>query len=150
MRGSATQFTVEGKPFLILGGEVHNSSSSSIEYMKPLWPRLAALHLNAVLLPVAWETIEPEEGKFDFTGVDGLPEGARENNLRLVILWFGAWKNTYSSYVPAWVKTNTDRFPRVRTSDGQGTERLSPFSASVRDADVRAFVRLMRHLRTVG
>jgi beta-galactosidase GanA len=110
---------------------------------------LLALHLNAVLLLVAWETIEPEEGKFDFTGVDGLLEGARENKLRLVILWFGAWKKTYSSYVPAWVKTNTDRFPRVQTSDGQGTERLSPFSASVRDADAQAFVGLMRHLRTV-
>ncbi len=115
--------------------------------MKPVWPRLAAMHLNTVLLPVAWETIEPEEGRFDFRCVDGLLEGARENNLKLVFLWFGAWKNTYSSYVPAWVKTNTDRFPRVQTSDGRGTERLSPFSAVVRDADARAFAALMRHLR---
>jgi beta-galactosidase GanA len=117
--------------------------------MKPVWPRLSAMHMNTVLLPVAWETIEPEEGKFDFKTVDGLLAGARANNLRLVVLWFGAWKNTYSSYVPAWVKTNTERFPRVQTSDGRGTERLSPFSASVRDADTRAFVQLMRHLREV-
>ncbi|HWW23744.1 MAG TPA: DUF5597 domain-containing protein [Edaphobacter sp.] len=146
-RGSATQLVVDGKPFLILGGELHNSSSSSVEYMKPVWPRLAAMHMNTVLLPVAWETIEPEEGKFDFTSVDGLLEGARENNLKVVMLWFGAWKNTYSSYVPAWVKTDTERFPRVQTSDGRGTERLSPFSIAVRDADARAFAKLMRHLR---
>jgi len=145
--GSATQLIVDGKPFLVLGGELHNSSSSSIEYMKPVWPRLAAMHMNTVLLPVAWETIEPEEGKFDFTAVDGLLKGARENNLKLVILWFGAWKNTYSSYVPAWVKTNTERFPRVQTADGRGTERLSPFSTAVRDADARAFAKLMGHLR---
>ena len=132
-RGSAIQLIVDyGKPFLVLGGELHNlESSSSVEYMKPIWPRLAAMHLNTVLLPVAWETIEPEEGKFDFRVVDGLLEGARENNLKLVVLWFGAWKNTYSSYVPAWVKTNTERFPRVQTSDGRGTERLSPFSTAV-------------------
>ena len=147
--GSATQLIVDGKPFLVLGGELHNSSSSSIEYMKPVWPRLAAMHLNTVLLPVAWETIEPEEGRFDFSVVDGLLEGARANNLKLVILWFGAWKNTYSSYVPAWVKADTERFPRVQTSDGRGTERLSPFSTAVRDADARAFAKLMRHLREV-
>lgn len=148
-RGSATQLIVDGKPFLVLGGELHNSSSSSVEYMKPVWPRLAAMHLNTVLLPVAWETIEPEEGRFDFSVVDGLLEGARANNLKLVILWFGAWKNTYSSYVPAWVKADTERFPRVQTSDGRGTERLSPFSTAVRDADARAFAKLMRHLREV-
>jgi hypothetical protein len=146
---SATQLFVDGKPFLVLGGELHNSSSSSVEYMKPVWPRLAATHLNTVLLPVAWETIEPEEGKFNFRCVDGMLDGARDNNLKLVVLWFGAWKNTYSSYVPAWVKNDLDRFPRVQTSDGRGTERLSPFSSAVRDVDARAFAQLMRHLREV-
>lgn len=146
-RGSATQLIVDGKPFLVLGGELHNSSSSSIEYMRPVWPRLSAMHLNTVLLPAAWETIEPEEGRFDFRCVDGLLEGARANNLKLVVLWFGSWKNTFSSYAPAWVKTNTERFPRVQTSDGRDTERLSPFSTAVRDADARAFAQLMRHLR---
>jgi Domain of unknown function (DUF5597)/Beta-galactosidase len=146
-RGNATQLVVDGKPYLILGGEVHNSSSSSVEYMKSVWPHLAAMHLNTVLLPVAWETIEPREGQFDFSNVDGLLEGARENNLKIVVLWFGAWKNTFSSYAPAWVKTDLDRFPRVQLSDGRGTERLSPFSTNVRDADARAFAKLMAHLR---
>lgn len=146
-RGAATQLVVDGKPFLILGGEVHNSSSSSLDYMKPVWPRLAAMHLNTVVLPVAWETIEPTESRFDFTVVDGLLEGARANHLRLVLLWFGAWKNTYSSYAPGWVKRDPKRFPRVQTSDGRPTERLSPFSSAVRDADAHAFAALMRHLR---
>ena len=148
-RGEATQLIVDGKPFLMLGGELHNSSSSSVAYMKPVWPRLTAMHMNTVLVPIAWETIEPEEGKFDFGVVDGLLEDARANNLRLVILWFGAWKNTFSSYTPAWVKTNIARFPRVQTSDGRDTERLSPLSATVRDADARAFAKLMHHLREV-
>jgi Domain of unknown function (DUF5597)/Glycosyl hydrolases family 35 len=143
------QLIVDGKPYLILGGELHNSSSSNVEYITPVWPRLAAMHLNTVLLPVAWETIEPEEGKFDFKCVDGLLAGARENNLRLVVLWFGAWKNTYSSYAPGWVKKDTERFPRVQTSDGRSTERLSPFSTAVRDVDARAFAKLMHHLREV-
>lgn len=133
----------------MLGGELHNSSSSSLEYMNNVWPRLAQMHMNTALLPVAWETIEPEEGRFDFRCVDGLLEGARQNNLKIVFLWFGAWKNTFSSYTPAWVKTNLDRFPRVQTSSGRNTERLSPFSSVARDADARAFTELMRHLREV-
>ena len=145
--GASEHLLVDGKPFLILGGEVLNSSSSSAAYMKPIWPRLAGLHLNTVLVPVAWESIEPKEGGFDFGLVDGLVQGARDNKLHLVFLWFGSWKNTYSSYVPAWVKEDTDRFPRVQMSDGRGTERLSPFSDSNRDADVRAYTALMRHLR---
>jgi beta-galactosidase GanA len=94
-RGDATQFIVNGKPFLILGGELHNSSSSSVAFMKSVWPRMTEMNMNTVILPVAWETIEPEEGRFDFTVVDGLLEGARTNNLNLVVLWFGAWKNTF-------------------------------------------------------
>lgn len=148
-RGNATQLIVDGAPYMVLGGELHNSSSSSVEYMKPIWPRLAKMHLNTVILPVAWETIEPREGEFDFKCVDGLLEGARANNLRLVVLWFGAWKNTFSSYAPGWVKTDVERFPRVQTSSGRDTDRLSPFSKTVRDADGRAFARLMNHLRQV-
>jgi hypothetical protein len=147
LRGNATQLIVDDKPFLVLGGELHNSSSSSLAYMNALWPRLAAMHLNTVLTPVSWELIEPREGSFDFTTVDGLIDGARRNSLRLVFLWFGSWKNTYSSYVPEWVKRDTERFPRVQTADGRGTERLSPFSQENQKADARAFAALMRHIK---
>ena len=96
-RGAVTQLIVDGKPFLALAGEVHNSSSSSLEYMDPIWPKLSSAHLNTVLAPVSWELIEPEEGKFDFTLVDGLVKNARQHHLRLGLLWFGSWKNLVSS-----------------------------------------------------
>jgi hypothetical protein len=82
-----------GKPFLMLAGELHNSSASSLEYMEPMWNKLEALGLNTVLATVSWELIEPQEGRFDFTLVDGLIEQARRHNLHLVFLWFASWKN---------------------------------------------------------
>ncbi|MDR3132718.1 MAG: DUF5597 domain-containing protein [Prevotellaceae bacterium] len=148
-KGSATQLIVDGKPFLMLGGELLNSSASSLAYMEPVWPQLAAQNLNTVLTPVSWELIEPQEGKFDFNLVDGLISAARKNKLKLVFLWFGSWKNTFSSYVPEWVKRDTKRFPRVLMKNGRPTERLTPLSASNRDADAKAFVALMKHIKAV-
>lgn len=96
---------VDGKPYTALAGEIHNSSSSDLNYMKEkVWPYLRELNLNTVILPVSWELIEPKKGEFDFQLVDGIIEQAREENLRLVLLWFGLWKNGLSSYAPGWVK----------------------------------------------
>jgi hypothetical protein len=148
-QGTATQLIVDGKPFLILGGELRNSSGSSLDYLKPIWPKLAAMHINTVLTAVYWELLEPKEGQFDFALVDGAIQAARENNLRLVFLWFGSWKNGVSSYPPAWVKTDQNRFQRVQDRDGKGLETLSTLSAANRDADSRAFAALMRHIKQV-
>jgi beta-galactosidase GanA len=146
-QGEATRLIVDGAPFLMLAGELGNSTASDLDYLRPYWRRLEALNLNTVLVPVYWELIEPVEGEFDFSLVDGLIEAAREHNMRLVLLWFGSWKNSMSSYVPAWVKRDQQRYPRAETSDGRGLEILSPFSTENRDADARAFAALMRHLR---
>src|SRR5262245_7119105 len=148
-QGTATQLIVDGKPFLIRGGELGNSSSSDIEYMRPVWPKLAKLNLNTVLIPVSWELIEPEEGKFDFTLIDGLLRDARLSGLKLVPLWFGSWKNSMSSYAPAWVKKDQKRFPRTQDKAGNGIEILSTFSEANMKADAAAFRAFMRHLREV-
>lgn len=143
------QLIVDGKPFLILGGELGNSSASERAWLQPHWARLKAMHLNTVLAPVSWELIEPSEGRFDFSSVDWLIEDARAHDLRLVFLWFGSWKNSMSTYVPAWVKRDEKRFPRTIDAEGRAQEILSAFGTATRDADARAFAALMRHLKQV-
>lgn len=148
-RGAAVQLIVDGEPFLLLGGELANSSASHRDYLAPHWERMKAMNLNTVLAPVSWELVEPEEGRFDFSTVDWLIEDARAHDLHLVLLWFGTWKNSMSSYVPAWVKRDAARFPRTLDGDGRPQEILSALSATTRDADARAFAALMRHVREV-
>lgn len=148
-QGTATQLVVNGAPFLIRGGELGNSIASDLDRMRPTWARLRAMNLNTVIAPVYWEFVEPIEGRFDFALVDSLISDARRNDMRLVLLWFGSWKNSMSSYVPEWVKTNQPRFPRTEATRGQGQEILSPFHAANWEADARAFAALMRHIRSI-
>jgi hypothetical protein len=148
-QGTATQLIVDGKPFLVLGSELNNSSGSSLEYMRPLWPKIAATNLNTVLATVSWELMEPDEGHFDFSLVDGMLEGARRSNLRLIVLWFGSWKNGKSTYQPLWVKRDQQRFPLIEDEKGKRLATMSTLSDAGRDADSRAFAALMKHLREV-
>lgn len=142
------QLIVKGQPFLILGGELGNSSAGTAAQADSIIPNLAAMHVNTILMPVAWEQIEPIEGTFDFSILDHWVALARRNNVHLVLLWFGTWKNAFSNYAPGWIKRDAKRFPRAQSSDGALLEIITPLSADARNADSRAFAALMRHLRT--
>jgi hypothetical protein len=148
-RGQATQLIVDGRPFLILAGELTNSASSSMEYMEPYWPKLAAANMNTVLAAVTWELVEPEPGKFDFALVDGAIREARRNNLHLIFLWFGSWKNGESTYTPLWVKKNQKQYPLFLPESGQAITYLSVFKEANWKADANAYAALMRHIRQV-
>ena len=149
-RGAATQLIVDGKPFLALSGELANTAPSDLEYMQRVMPILAnKVHLNTVLTAMAWAWIEPEDGKYDFHFADAAIENANKNDLRLVWLWFGSWKNGQSNFVPGWVKANQDRFPRAQIQNGKSVEVLSAVSENNWQADARAFAALMRHTREV-
>lgn len=146
--GDAIQLVVHGEPFLVLGGELGNSTATSRAYMEPIWPALVEMDLNTVLAAVPWAMVEPEEGRFDFSMVDYLIEDARAHDLKLILLWFGSWKNGLSHFVPEWVKRDRERFPYVTTRHGT-LEILSVFSEETLEADRNAFTAFMRHLRSV-
>lgn len=146
-KGNKTQLIVNGKPFIIRGGELGNSSATSMESMEPIWQKLADMNLNTVLTPIYWELIEKEEGSFDFSLVDDLILKARKENLKLVFLWFGSWKNSMSSHAPAWVKLNQKKYPRVKDDKNKSHEILTPFSENNLEADLNAFKKLMAHIK---
>lgn len=156
--GKLTTLYVDGKPFHARSGEIHNSSSSSLEYMDTrVWPALRKMNMNCVVAPIYWECVEPEEGVFDFTLIDGLLEQARRENVRLVLLWFGLWKNAASTYVPAWARTDHDRFWYAQGAGGKqlvfmnGTNIriISPLCAEAVQADAKAFAAVMKHIKEV-
>lgn len=139
---------VEGAPFLMLGVQANNSSAWPA-YLDKVWPAAETLHANTVELPVYWEQIEESQGKFNFSVVDTMLKQAREHHLRLVLLWFGTWKNGSSHYTPEWIKLDQQKYPFIVGSDGQTVDSPSPFSPPRLEADMTAFRMLMRHLREV-
>jgi len=146
-QNGAEQLLVQGKPFLIRGGELGNSSAGTPEQADAILPAMAGLHLNTVLMPVAWEQVEPKEGIFDFNILDHWIDAARQHRLHLVLLWFGSWKNAFSEYAPAWVKADERRFPRAQSVHGMPLEILSTFGTETLRAESLAFRALMSHLR---
>jgi len=139
---------VDGTPFLVLGAQINNSSSWKAS-MPQVWPALHAMHANTVEAPVYWEQMEPERGTFDFSTIDMLVKQSREQHIRLVLLWFGTWKNGNMHYVPQWVKTDTRSYPRVINSLGEPIDVLSTNSRNNLEADKRAFTAMMRHLAEI-
>ncbi len=152
---------VDGAPFFAVAGEVHNSDSSSPEYMERIWKIADDLGLNTVLLPVIWELTEPEEGVFDFSIPDALIRQARQWKKKIVFLWFGSWKNAQMMYTPAWVKRDLNRFRRAQVVKGEAksycdmgfiqmpSTTISYLCTETRDADAKAFAALMAHIREI-
>ena len=146
-RNGQMQLIVDGKPFLMLAAELHNSATGSAHRMAPVWQQMADKNFNTVLAPVSWELLEPEEGKFDFTQVDNMINGARKAGLKLGILWFGSWKNGLSTYAPSWVKQDARRFPLASFINGQKVNILSTLGRETMEADARAFTAMMAHIK---
>ncbi len=120
---------VDGRPFLMLGAQVNNSPAIYAAALPQVWPVLDRIHANTIEIPVAWQQIEPEEGRFDFTFVQTLLDQARAHDKRVVLLWFATWKNTSPGYTPDWVKLDNSRFPRMKTRDGKDHYALTRWRA---------------------
>jgi len=149
-RGAATQLIVDGKPFLVLGAEPPTSAPSNLEYLKYMFSVMTDTgHQNTAAIAVGWNWIEPEKGKYDFRIMDAAIEDARQVGERIVLVWFGSWKNGLSSFAPTWVKADQDRFPRAQVGEGRTAESLSTLGENNWEADARAFAAVMRHIREV-
>src|ERR1035441_7256090 len=138
---------VDDAPYFMLAAQVNNSSGWPA-MLPQVWSAMEFLHANTVEIPVYWEQFEPRQGQFDYSVVDTLLTEARAHHMRLVLLWFGTWKNGNPHYVPEWMKLDPERYPYVVDKSGHPADSPSPFAAASLEADTRAFAALMRHLRT--
>ena len=140
-------FSVNGRPFFPVGAQAHNQSGQSAAQSEKAFQAVTELHGNTLLIPVYWQQVEPEEGRFDFSVVDGLLANARRYNLKLILLWFATWKNGNMDYTPNWVKADLQRFKRVLSASGQAVWVLSSHCPANLAADQKAFTALCAHLK---
>ena len=137
---------VDGKPFLILGGQAHNSSAWP-GMLPQVWQSIEAMHANTLELPIYWEQVEAVQGKFDFSLVDTILKQGREHKVHLVLLWFATWKNGSNHYMPEWMKRDADKYPNVTGNKGHAIDSPSPHTKVAMEADAKAFAALMKHLK---
>jgi beta-galactosidase GanA len=138
---------VDGAPYLILGAQVNNSSGWPA-MMPKIWPAIGFLHANTVEIPIYWQQFEPHPNQFDYSILDLLLNQAREHRVRLVLLWFGTWKNGSAHYMPLWMKADPARYPRtILNAKGERVDSPSPYAPATLAADTKAFVALMHHLK---
>ena len=137
---------VDGKPFLILGGQAHNSSGWP-GMMPQVWTAVEAMHANTLEVPIYWEQIEAQQGKFDFSFIDTLLAQSRQHNVRLVLLWFATWKNGSNHYMPEWMKRDAVKYPNITGKNGQPLIRLRRIINATLEADIKAFTAVMKYLK---
>ena len=137
---------VDGKPFFILGGQAHNSSGWPA-MLPSVWSSIEKMHANTLEVPIYWEQVEPEQGKFDFSLIDTLLVQSKQHNVRLVLLWFATWKNGSNHYMPPWMKRDADKYPNMTGKDGKPVDSPSPNFEATLNADKKAFVQVMKHLK---
>ena len=148
-QNGVTRFVLDGKPFVMYGGELHNSTSSSESYMEEIgvWEQMKTGNFNTVIASSSWELVEPEEGRYDFSSVDHVIRNARRNGLKVVMIWFASWKNGTSTYAPGYVKRNPKKYPLVQDRNGKNLNVLSTFGKASMEADKMAYAALMRHIK---
>ena len=146
-KGIYTLF-VNDKPFFCRSGEIHNSSASNLDFMeKEVWEKLRGLNMNSVIVPIYWEQIEEEEGKYDFTLIDSIIDKARKEDMKLIFLWFGLWKNSESMYVPGWMKQDQETYFHVEKVNGEKLNIISPLCREAVEKDKSAFSNIMKHIK---
>jgi len=139
---------VDGQPFLILGGQAHNSSAWP-GIMPQVWSAIDAMHANTLEVPIYWEQVEAQQGKFDFSLIDMLLKQGRERKVHLVLLWFATWKNGSNHYMPEWMKHDAAKYPNITGKNGQPKDSPSPHTKAAMEADAKAFTEVMKHLKLV-
>ncbi|MCL2059731.1 MAG: beta-galactosidase [Oscillospiraceae bacterium] len=147
MENGFVRLFVDDKPFFILGLQLDCDSCYEPETIITLMKEARRLGCNSVALLLYWRLIEPSEGNYDFGILDVMLDAARELDLRIVLVWFGGYKNGCMNYTPRWVFGDHGRFERAYTKGGESLDNIAcPTCETTLKADKAAVCAVFRHL----
>ena len=139
---------VDGRPYFILAAQLRNSSAWPA-VLDNAWAEALKMSPNTIKAPVYWEQFEPLPGQYDTTNIDALIAKARATQKRLILLWFGTWKNGENHYTPSWMRSNMRDYPQMLDERSAPIDVQSRFSAANLEADKKAYAAFLRHLKKV-
>lgn len=139
-------FTVDGKPYFSIGGQLNNSSTYHREDCVRAYDAALEMGMNTVAAPIYWELLEPECGTYCFDQVEMVISEAEKKGLKLVLLWFGTWKNGTSRFIPEWMKLDGETYRTCMKKGGVKSYILSPICKTTMEKDAQAFSALMSYV----
>jgi hypothetical protein len=143
-------FFVDGKPFIILGLQWDCDGCYTPEDMDPFFEHGEKMGLNTASLLLYWKEIEPVKGEYRFEMLDHRIEMARKHNMKIVLVWFGSYKNGNLTYAPDYIRFDHKTYTKVIDKHGKvHTNFCCPTARETHRRDELALIEVFKHLKEV-
>jgi hypothetical protein len=143
-----TALYVDNNPFIILGLQLDCDSCYDSSTIDDLMKQIGVLGGNTAACLLYWRLIEPEEGQYDFSILESMIESAKRYDLRIVLVWFGSYKNACTHYAPDWFQNTPQKYRHAHLESGEQLRYVAcPNCNESLEKDKQAVVKVFEYLR---
>ena len=141
-----------GEPYLMLPIQmrldwVYVDSGANIGFIEENFADVAELGFQSVCIPITWDTIEPEQGKFDFSRLELYYKYLNKYDLTVQWLWFGTNSCGSGMGAPEYIREDDETYKKVVPDGYEGYGVWFDFSCKATlEAEKTALGKMMEWL----